>query len=49
MRAVVMIAFLPHQAWLSIDAIVRVIYRRRVSHRHLLEWQTAETRRSVRA
>ncbi len=37
-----MIAFLPHQAWVSLDAIVRVIYRRFVSHRHLLEWQTAE-------
>ncbi len=40
-RAVVMIAFLPHQAWLSVDAIVRVFYRRHVSHRRLLEWQTA--------
>ena len=42
-RAVVMIAFLPHQAWLSMDAIVRVIYRRFVSRRHLLQWQTAES------
>ncbi len=41
-RAVVMIAFLPHQAWLSMDAIVRVIYRRFVSGRDLLQWQTAE-------
>ena len=40
-RAAVMIAFLPHQAWLSVDAIVRVFYRRHVSHRRLLEWQTA--------
>ena len=40
-RAGVMIAFLPHQAWLSVDAIVRVFYRRHVSHRRLLEWQTA--------
>ena len=37
-----MIAFLPHQAWLSVDAIVRAWYRRHVSRRHLLEWQTAE-------
>ncbi len=42
-RAVVMIAFLPHQAWLSVDAIVRVVYRRFVSRRHLLQWQTAES------
>ena len=42
-RAIVMIAFLPHQAWLSVDAIVRVIYRRFVSRHHLLQWQTAES------
>jgi cyclic beta-1,2-glucan synthetase len=42
-RAVVMIAFLPHQAWLSVDAIARVAYRGLVSRRHLLEWQTAAT------
>jgi cyclic beta-1,2-glucan synthetase len=41
-RAVVMIAFLPHQAWLSVDAIVRVMYRRFISRHHLLQWQTAE-------
>ena len=41
-RSLVMIAFLPHQAWVSVDAIVRVAYRRIVSRRHLLEWQTAE-------
>ncbi len=44
-RAVIMIAFLPHQAWLAVDAIVRVVYRRRISHRNLLEWQTAERAR----
>ena len=42
-RASVMLVFLPHQAWLAMDAIVRVFYRRHVSHRHLLEWQTAES------
>ena len=41
-RTAVMIAFLPHQAWLSMDAIVRAVYRRRISRRQLLEWQTAE-------
>ena len=41
-RAVVLIAFLPHQAWLSVDAIARVFYRRSVSRRKLLEWQTAD-------
>ena len=41
-RALVMMAFLPHQAWLAMDAIVRVTFRRWVSRRLLLEWQTAE-------
>jgi len=41
-RALVKVAFLPHQAYLSADAIVRVVYRLKISKRHLLEWQTAE-------
>jgi len=41
-RAVVMLSFLPHQAWITADAIGRVFYRRFVSRRNLLEWQTAE-------
>ena len=41
-RAVVMAAFLPHQAYLAMDAIVRACYRLQFSKRHLLEWQTAE-------
>jgi cyclic beta-1,2-glucan synthetase len=40
--AIVKAAFLPHQAYLSADAIVRVLYRLGISKRHLLEWQTAE-------
>ena len=35
------VVFLPHQAWVSADAIVRTLWRLAVSHRHLLEWQTA--------
>ena len=42
-RAAVMLALLPHQAWLSLDAIGRVAYRRWISHHHLLEWQTADS------
>ena len=41
-RAAVMLVFLPHQAWLAMDAILRVFYRRCISHRNLLEWQPAE-------
>jgi len=42
LRAGVMAAFLPHQAWISADAIIRAWYRSHVSRRHMLEWQTAE-------
>ncbi len=35
------VVFLPHQAWVSADAIVRTLWRMGVSRRHLLEWQTA--------
>src|SRR5690606_36130503 len=35
------VVFLPHQAWISIDAIVRTLWRVLVSRRNLLEWQTA--------
>ena len=42
-RAVVLIAFLPHQAWLSVDAVARAAYRSFVSRRNLLQWQTAES------
>ena len=41
-RSAVLTAFLPHQAWLAVDAIVRATYRRCVSRHHLLEWQTAD-------
>lgn len=47
-RAVVLIAFLPHQAWLAVDAIFRALYRKHRSRRHLLEWQTAERAASER-
>ena len=42
------IAFLPHQAWISVDAIVRTLWRLLVSRRKLLEWRTAsQTERMV--
>ncbi len=34
------VVFLPHQACLMADAIARTLYRRFVSHRKLLEWET---------
>ena len=35
------IAFLAHQALFSIDAIIRTIIRSTITHRSLLEWETA--------
>ncbi len=35
------LVFLPHQAWVSADAIVRTLWRMAVSQRHMLQWQTA--------
>ncbi|MDR3665000.1 MAG: protein ndvB, partial [Mycobacterium sp.] len=35
------VTFLGHQAWLMGDAIVRTLWRLRVSRRHLLEWVPA--------
>src|SRR5690606_32449668 len=35
------IVFLPHQAWISGDAIARTLWRLLVSRRNLLEWRTA--------
>ncbi len=40
-QAMVALIFLPHRAWLSVDAIVRTLYRVFVSKRQLLEWQSA--------
>lgn len=40
-RGLMLIAFLPHQAGLMLDAIARTVYRVYVSRRQLLEWVTA--------
>lgn len=42
LRALVEAALLPFQTWLSLDAILRVGYRRLVSRRKLLEWTSAQ-------
>ena len=42
MRVFVDAALLPYQAWLALDAIVRVFYRKHISHRGLLEWNSAQ-------
>ena len=42
LRVLVEAALLPYQAWIALDAIVRVLYRRHISHRGLLEWSSAQ-------
>ena len=41
-QVIVAILTLPHQALISLDAIVRTLYRLLVSHRMMLEWQSAQ-------
>jgi len=40
-RALLTLAFLPHQAHLLLDAAARALWRMHVSHRRMLEWTTA--------
>ncbi len=42
LRGILAVAFLPHKAYISLDAIVRTIYRMVVSKKHLLQWTTSE-------
>ncbi|MEX0912242.1 MAG: glucoamylase family protein, partial [Gemmatimonadota bacterium] len=41
------VVFLPHQAWISLDAIGRTLWRLFVSRRHMLEWQSASLTESA--
>jgi cyclic beta-1,2-glucan synthetase len=40
-HALLTLTFLPYEAWFSLDAIVRALWRMGVSHRHLLEWRAS--------
>lgn len=40
-KIILEIAFLPYEAWISLDAMVRSIYRM-IKKKRLLEWETAE-------
>ncbi len=42
LRVLVEAALLPYQAWTGLDAVVRVFYRKHISHRRLLEWTSAQ-------
>ncbi len=39
-QILVMIAFMPNQAWNQTDAVLRTLYRKLFSHHQLLEWTT---------
>ena len=40
-RALLEVAWLPHEALYSLDAITRTLWRMLVSHRHLLQWSSS--------
>jgi len=44
LRTIVEASLIPHQAWLALDAILRVWFRRLISHRHLLEWTSVRAK-----
>ncbi len=46
-QTVLLIVFLPHQAWLMLDAIGRTLFRLFVSRRRLLDWTTAAQSKSL--
>jgi len=45
-HAALTLAFLPYEAWFSLDAIVRAGWRMLVSRQHLLEWRASAVARS---
>ncbi len=42
LRSLITIALLPFEAFLSLDACLRVAFRRLISHQNLLQWTTGE-------
>jgi cellobiose phosphorylase len=41
-EAMISFILMPYRAWIAMDAIVRTLFRLMVSHKHLLQWETAE-------
>ena len=41
LRALYSVLYLPYYAWVSLDAVIRAVWRTWVSHKKMLEWQTA--------
>ncbi|MBI4976892.1 MAG: cyclic beta 1-2 glucan synthetase [Spirochaetes bacterium] len=42
-RDTLMVVFLPFEAFIGIDAILKAWWRKTISHRNMLEWQTARS------
>lgn len=42
------LALLPHEAWISVDAVLRTLFRLFFSRRRLLEWETARAAEMAR-
>lgn len=42
LRSLITISLLPFEAFLSLDALLRVVFRRLISHQNLLQWTTGE-------
>ncbi len=42
LRGIISILVLPFKAYMSLNAIIKTIYRMKISKKHLLEWTTAE-------
>ena len=42
LRGILEIGFLPHKAYISLNSIIRTMYRMKISKMNLLEWLTAE-------
>ncbi|MFM9436604.1 cyclic beta-1,2-glucan synthetase [Janthinobacterium sp. CG_23.3] len=40
-HAMLTLVFLPYEAWFSLDAILRTLWRLNLSHQHLLEWRAS--------
>ena len=42
LRAIIEFSALPYKAYISLNAIIKTLYRMNVSHKYLLEWTTSE-------
>lgn len=47
LRAIVNFIFIPHQAWVNLDAIIRAMHRTLYSRKRLLQWMVSSTQSNV--